>query len=50
MKLKKKEDQSVGTFFLLRIGNKKNHGRSYRDKCNFYPQKSVKNCLRENRD
>jgi hypothetical protein len=32
MKLKKNEDQSVVTLPLLRIGNKKTHGRSYRDK------------------
>jgi hypothetical protein len=31
MKLKKKEDQSVDTLFLLRMG-KNSHGRSYRDK------------------
>jgi hypothetical protein len=33
-KIKKKEDQSVETLFLLRIGEKNilTHGRSYRDK------------------
>jgi hypothetical protein len=33
MKLKKKEDQSVDTWILLRRGGGQNtHGRSYRDK------------------
>jgi hypothetical protein len=31
-KLKKKEDQSMDTSFLLRIWKKNTHGRSYRDK------------------
>ena len=32
MKLKKKEDQSVDTWVLLRKGEQNIHGRSYRDK------------------
>ena len=32
MKLKKKEDQSVVTSILLRMGEQNTHGRSYRDK------------------
>jgi hypothetical protein len=32
MKLKKKEDQSVDTSVLLRMGNKNTHGKRYRDK------------------
>ena len=32
MKLKKKKDQSVDTLLLLRMGNKIQKGRSYRDK------------------
>jgi hypothetical protein len=32
MKLKKKEDQSVDTWDLLRRGNKNTHGKIYRNK------------------
>jgi hypothetical protein len=32
MKLKKKEDKSVDTLLLLRMGNKNTHGRGYRKK------------------
>jgi hypothetical protein len=32
IKLKKKEDQSVDTSFLLRMGEQNTHGRSYRGK------------------
>jgi hypothetical protein len=31
-KIKKKENQHVDTSFLLRIGGKNTHGRSYRNK------------------